>query len=157
LARDYYQDFVRQSGDDPDLREPLALAYFRVGTVSRETGKLDQAREAFQQARDRYQALEHAHPDKPSYKTDLAKTYRHLGIAQAFDGRPDEATTSFQQAIDLGEALVDKHPNDSQVSEYRKDLAWAYNNFANQQGGLHKPTQALKYYKKAVSIWGKGD
>src|SRR5262249_9716935 len=102
-------------------------------------------------------ALEHAHPDKPSYKSDLAKTYRHLGIAQAFDGRPDEATTSFQQAIDLGEALVDKHPNDSQVSEYRKDLAWAYNNFANQQGGLHTPTQALKYYKKAVSIWGKGD
>jgi eukaryotic-like serine/threonine-protein kinase len=149
----YYKEFVRQRGDDPELREELAQAYFRVGSISLETGDLPQAREAFHEARNLYRTLQQEHPDDPSFTNSLARTCRYLGIVQAVTGRGAEAASSFQQAIDLGEGLVRNHPR---VAEYRKDLGWAYNNLANQQWEARKPRAALTYYEKAVGTWRDG-
>src|SRR5262249_32798586 len=102
-ALKYYQEFLRQGGDDPGLRAELAQAYFRVGSITDQIGSKAEAFEAFQRARELYQALSRADPKNASFRGELARTCRFIGLTKLHTGRPGEAGASFREAIALGE------------------------------------------------------
>jgi serine/threonine-protein kinase len=149
-ALKYYQEFVRQSGDDPKLKAELAQAYFRVGALTGEIGRKDDALDALLRARDLYQALSQADPQNASYRGDLARTWRFIGKVEAETGKVADASKSFQQAIILGEELV---PSNPEVPEFQRDLALSYNNLAVMHVWGGQPAAAIRSYGQAISTF----
>jgi tetratricopeptide (TPR) repeat protein/tRNA A-37 threonylcarbamoyl transferase component Bud32 len=149
-ALKYYQEFVRQGGDDPGLQAELAQAYFRVGSVTGEIGSKADALNAYQRARELYQALAKASPENAAFRGDLARTYRGIGRMEAGTGRPAEATASFQQAIALGEELVGTYP---EVPDFQRDLAWSYNNLGVLQYRSGQAAAGRRSVEQAITTW----
>ncbi len=58
----YYKNFVDQRNDDPNLRQQLANAYFRVGEITQEIDSQVEAIEAFRSAQKIWRALAAADP-----------------------------------------------------------------------------------------------
>ena len=50
-ALDYYKEFVRQRGGDPQLRRELAEAHYRLGEIAGEIGTIAESIAAFEAAR----------------------------------------------------------------------------------------------------------
>src|SRR5262249_3321422 len=56
-ALGYYQEFLRDAGDDPAVRSDLAGAYLRAGSIHAELGTLEEALTELDAARDLYREL----------------------------------------------------------------------------------------------------
>jgi serine/threonine-protein kinase len=149
-ALKYYQEFVRQGGDDPDLQAELAQAYFRVGSITEEIGPKADALSTYQRARDLYQALAQGNPHNASFRGELARTYRGIGRVEGSTGRMAEAGASYQQAIDLGEALAGSHPD---VPEFQSDLAWSYNNLGIVKYRNGQAAVGRRSLERAITTW----
>ncbi len=131
-ALGFYQDFLKERGDDPTIFAGLAAAHLRVGRIVRELGQADEARWAFQQARDLYRALAERSPhDRESQG----------GLAEALDefGQTDEA-------IAIWERLVRDGPD---LARYERKLADAYDAraFAETQAD-----RSLTWHLKALAL-----
>ena len=61
-ALKYYKNFVNQRSNDPNLRQQLANAYFRVGEITQEIDSRVEAIEAFHSAQTIWEALAAADP-----------------------------------------------------------------------------------------------
>ena len=64
-ALKYYKNFVNQRSNDPNLRQQLANAYFRVGEITQEIDSRVEAIEAFRSAQTIWEALAAADPENP--------------------------------------------------------------------------------------------
>ena len=150
-ALKYYQEFLRQGGENPKLRAEVAQAYFRVATIARET-EPDKANAltAFRRSRDLYQALAAADPGDAPARGEPARTYRGLGRAEMEAGRPAVALDAFQQAVDLGEELVRGNPD---VPKFQRDLAWSYNNLGAVQNLSGRAAAARPSLRKSIDTW----
>src|SRR5262249_15404680 len=78
-ALHYYQQFVTLRRDDPLLRQELAKAYFRVGQITKEIGKPQEAIEAFRSSASIWEPLSTANPDDPKLQGHLADCYLAIG------------------------------------------------------------------------------
>ncbi len=65
-ALKYYKDFVKQRGDDAQLRQELAEAHFRVGEIAREIGTTDELIVSFDAARAIWEQVAASAPDDPA-------------------------------------------------------------------------------------------
>jgi serine/threonine-protein kinase len=149
-ALKYYEEFVRQGADDPELRAELAQAYFHVGSITAEIGSKADALAAYQRARELSEQLSQVTPQNTSYRNELARTYRAIGRMEAGTGRPVEAIASFQQAITLGEELVGSNPD---VPDFQNNLAWSYNNLGVLQYRTGQPAAGRRSLEQAVATW----
>jgi serine/threonine-protein kinase len=106
-ALPFYRDFLRQRGDDPDLRADVAAAHERVGNILIELGRPADALAAYGQALTLIDPLVRERPDDPTLVT--ARVRLHAGRLQALrdDSRYPEAIIAFDRAKGLGEALLD--------------------------------------------------
>jgi serine/threonine-protein kinase len=148
----YYQEFVRQTGDDPEVRAELAHAYFRVANITLETGSTGEARMAYLRAQELYQAISQTHPEKSSYQNDLARAYRGLGRLEASEGRYVEASDAFTHAIEVGERMVARNP---EVPEFQSDLAYSYNNLGVMILNRGDPAASRRAYEQAIRTWDR--
>jgi serine/threonine-protein kinase len=149
-ALKYYQEFVRQSGDDPELQGQLADAYYRVGRITAEIGSREDALRAFHRSRDLYEALVKAYPKKTTFRVELVKTYRAVGRVEHWLGRRPEASASFQQAVGLAKEVVDINPDDP---ESRHSLAMSYNNLGTSQYMNGQPAAGRHSLEQAIATW----
>jgi serine/threonine-protein kinase len=149
-ALKYYQGFVEEHGDDPELKAELARTYFRVGFINGEIGKKEDALNAFRAARDLYQELSQVDPQNASFRGDLAWTYRRIGLIEQWTDRRTEAGASFQQAITLGKELAKSHPD---AAAFQRDLAWSYIDLGvvQQYGGQF--SAARHSFQEAIATW----
>ena len=131
-ALGFYQDFLKERGDDPTIFAGLAAAHLRVGRIVRELGQADEARSAFQQARDLYRALVGRSPDDREFRG---------GLAEALDesGQPDEA-------IAIWERLVRDGPD---LARYEQKLADAYDARAIAET---QADRSLTWHLKALAL-----
>jgi tetratricopeptide (TPR) repeat protein len=97
-ALTFYQDFLKERGDDPALRGELAAAYLRVGKIRSEMREADEARKAYEQARALYEALTKAAPESVEWRHGLAQCCRgsvaEVGAGQS--GHSESACRTFQ-------------------------------------------------------------
>jgi eukaryotic-like serine/threonine-protein kinase len=124
-ALTYYLEFVKQRGDDPELQAELAQAYFHVGSITGEVGSPEDALGHFLKAQSLYRTLSQANPNNIAYSGELAKAYRYAGRMEAGMAKSQAAIASFREAIAIGESTIG---GPTEVPEYRRDLAWGYNN-----------------------------
>jgi tetratricopeptide (TPR) repeat protein len=149
-ALKYYQEFVRQGGDDTELQAELAQAYLRVGRITREIARSADGLNAFLRAQDLYEALSKADPQNVSYRGGLAQAYRYLGLAKMRAAGGADAITLFRQAIALDEELVPSNPD---VPDFQSDLARSYNNLGITESINGQAAKGRGSFRKAIATW----
>src|SRR5207253_526608 len=131
-ALQFYQQFLKERGNDPTLRRELAGVYYKVGVIYRDLGQFPAATPANAQARRLYEALAAESPNDPDLQHGLALAL-HFSGAQA-------------QAITILEKLI--NPEDP---KYHADLGDFYNNAAIQDGKTDKAKE-LEFLRKALTV-----
>jgi serine/threonine-protein kinase len=145
----YYQRFVAQRSEDPQLRRELANAYSRVAEVTREISTRRQALEAFRSARAIWEQLVAADPTAPEPQAHLADCLLAIGKLQAVSEEFPPAMASLDRAREILEPLVGRHPA---VAPYEASLAECYSEIGMIRGRLQSPEQGLDMLERAKMI-----
>jgi serine/threonine-protein kinase len=145
----YYQDFLRQRGDDPSVQTEAARTYYRMANILREIDSKAEALTAYQQAAGVFEGLRREDPDNAELQRELARTYNNLGIVQRQTGQLEAALRSYEQARALREELVRAEPN---APQYRNDLARSHHNLGNLHQQTGRLAEALRAYQQARAL-----
>ncbi len=148
----YYQRFLEQKGDDPELAAEAASAYFRVGSINEEIGNRADALRAFEKARDLYEALRHRAPPSAARAVALAKAHRKIGRLHWASGARQPALQSVRQAVALSQELTRTHPGEVEVWA---ELARGYGALGALQREQGPPAADLETLQQAVALWQK--
>jgi serine/threonine protein kinase len=109
-ARDFYEQFVREEFDAPEVRFDLGLAHHRLAEIDRELGNFRAAEESAAKAVTILGALAEAHPNVPAYRRDLAAVHVTLGLVYSDSARWNEAEAAYGRAIAIQEKQVAAQP-----------------------------------------------
>jgi serine/threonine protein kinase len=134
-AKDFYERFVRQHGDNPQLRQELGKAYWRLAFIQDELGEKKQAAEIYTEMQRVFAELARAYPEDPQYRLHLALSQGNLAELYRQLGRWDEAEANHDAALRLRARLVDEHPD---VPEYQEHLASSHHSRASLYGSMHR-------------------
>ena len=145
----FYQEFLEQKKDDPELEVERGRAYGDLALVREELGELDQALGAHEQRREIFQRLVTDFPSKPAYQHELANSYRSIGTAHLDVHQHAKAETAFRQAVTMLEALMSQYPAEA---PYRQDLAGSCSNLSVLLRRLGRLDESLELQQKAVAL-----
>jgi serine/threonine-protein kinase len=116
----FFQKFVQEEANDPDLRAEQGRAYLRLAKVERDLGHATASAAASDQARALFQELADAHPDVPAYRHGLAQVLLEQGEARYASGAAEAAERDWEGARTLCQQLVAAHPAELR---YQHDFA----------------------------------
>src|SRR5439155_23021077 len=71
-ALSFYQGFLKERSEDPEVRREAARAYVRIGNIYQTLGQQATALEAFGAARTQLATLAQEFPSEPLYRRELA-------------------------------------------------------------------------------------
>jgi serine/threonine protein kinase len=144
-ARDYYQEFLSQRGDDPTIRDKVAMAHFRVGVVTEKIESPEQAMESYDRARQMQEELVSAHPENAEWAQNLGNTWTAIAGAFTKQGLLTDARQAHLEAITIREQLADEAPPNE--SEYARTLANSYMNLGRIEmnlGAIEESPEAVR-------------
>jgi serine/threonine protein kinase/tetratricopeptide (TPR) repeat protein len=145
----FYQDFVRQSRDDPELESERGRAYQDLSSLRRELGDQERALTELAEAEKIFQLLTKTFPDKPAYLHSLAGALLSRGVALNELGRFDEAEQALRKALDFLEPLASK---DSAAPEYRASMAKASSNLGELLREVGRTPEAETMLRRAIEL-----
>jgi serine/threonine protein kinase/tetratricopeptide (TPR) repeat protein len=119
-AKEFYERFIREQLDAPQVRHDLGRAHVRLAKIQEVLGDHAAAQAMSERAIEILSALAREHPEATAYQSDLAKAHFGLGVIYSNIGRFDNAKSAHQQALAIQERLAGDHPG---VAEYQRDLA----------------------------------
>ncbi len=147
-ALPFYERFLKERSHDPQLREQLANAYFRLGDITRVIGTSQDAIDYYRSAHDLWEPLAREAPDHPEFQRRLADCYFAMGKFRESDNLP-EALSWQGNALRIYEKLAAQDPNDprlqSSVAESCSQMAICFS--TDKQ-----PDKCLQYLDKARDI-----
>jgi tetratricopeptide (TPR) repeat protein len=98
-AKDFYERFIREQFDAPEVRHDLGLAHIRLSKIHQAIGEFAAAQTVSEKAIEILADLARAHLDVVEYQRDLAASHFELGNVHSALGRIDEAEAAYQQAL----------------------------------------------------------
>ncbi len=128
----FYQQFVRERGNDPTLRRELAGVYYKVGEIFRDLGQLKTSKAMYDQAVRLYKALASESPNDPDLQHGLAMAFYRSG--------------ALAQALPILEKLI--KPEDPR---YQADLGYVYNDSAIMDAKGNQAKE-LEFLRKALTV-----
>jgi serine/threonine-protein kinase len=152
LVRGHYEDFLKQRGDDIEIRTELASLHFRIGQLESALGAKKDALEDYFRARDTFDKLVQDRPNDPSLRRQLAVSYINAAAVVDGMGRRDEARTALNTALEHLRKLVKDFPPSA---ENMLELAAALENQAVMLHNERKADEALKTYDEAAAAFAK--
>src|SRR5262249_58217145 len=96
-ALPFYKRFRALRSDDPESQVALWDQLSRVGYITHEIGRHDEARKAYEQARDISTRLLKDHPTVARYRNDLPRTQNNLGVLLGAEGKGTEDRAADRQ------------------------------------------------------------
>jgi serine/threonine-protein kinase len=139
----FYQRFLQEKGNDPEVRWQTASTYLRIGDIQKRLGQHPAAEQAYRAAIPLFQGLAAEFPKLPDYRHALAGCYTNLGTLLVQTPRQKEAVRLFRRALDIQQVLVKEIPR---VADYRSALAGTQHNLATlllEAGQLGQAEKAL--------------
>ena len=105
-ALDYYQRFLQQRGEDPTIRDDLALTHFRIGRITEEIDSPERALASYRRARDMQRELASVPDADPARRGAWGDTLSAIGRVLHRMQRLDEALAVRQQAVAIRRQLA---------------------------------------------------
>jgi serine/threonine-protein kinase len=149
-AQRYYEDFLRQRGDDPAVRMEAAAAHQRLGEI---TAGLDPASPKALEQLQRGLAILGPADDEETPEAEVvllrSKLLAGIGMVHGRAGRFDQGLAALQAAQDLLEPLVRDHAD---IAEYTAQLIFVYTRIGYILGRTHQIPAALAVETKAAAL-----
>lgn len=152
LALVYYEAFVNEHQDDPDLRKDLGAAYLRLGLISAEIESVEKALDLDEKGLHLLQQLAKANRDDVGAQRRLGNGHNQLGDHLMRTGRDSEALANMEKAVAIQHDLLTADPAD-RVAAF--DLAGALNTVGVFRSNRLHADEALESFKKAALILEK--
>ena len=111
------------TGENLDLQNEVARAYFSVGNMQQAAGSVESALESHGKAVGIYKNLTIAEPGNVNFRAHLAEGLANIGGIQKIRGGTTDSLNSYRQAVELLETVVADDPN---TPLYRYNLWNAY-------------------------------
>jgi eukaryotic-like serine/threonine-protein kinase len=147
-AREFYEQFVQERGQEEGTRAELGHAYFRLAQI---TGDIDNPRKAIElheHARQIFTALADEHPGSAAEKSDLAACWHHLGRLQRLTDQMNKAEEAYRKALALWEELAREQP---QNERFQAELARSRLGLGNVCQLTRRLDEAQKLFEQALS------
>ena len=127
-ARDFYERFVQQEPDDPELQVELGRAHERLGLITSILESPTRGLEHYQKMQAIFDRLHRADPGNPAYQKELAGSY--LPASRELPGRDlrSDGRGLVPPRREMLEALVRDHPEEP---AYQHDLARSLRKLGN--------------------------
>jgi len=119
-ALNYYQQFLKERGDDPTIQDELAMTHFRIGRITEQIDSPDVALASYRRALAAQQRLVTERPDDTVCLTGLGDTWSAIGGVLFNQREFDEAREAHGKASEIRRRLADKV---SEESEFQRTLA----------------------------------
>jgi serine/threonine protein kinase/tetratricopeptide (TPR) repeat protein len=147
----YYEDFVREHADDPELQGELAAAHLRIGNL---VWALDYDPDWFTRCQKAVAIMEDLLPKKPdaaALQSLLAGILRPAGAWLPMHGHPpDEMRRTFEKMCALWEELARAHPT---AAGLRNDLAYFYHILGMGHAYLFgQHAEAVRCYQRGCDL-----
>lgn len=152
LALNYYQSFVDEQGDNPDLQEEVAKSFRRIGSIHDQLGEKQKSIVAHQQALKIRSSLIKTNPGQVSYLIAQSETWVDLAIVNQFIGNISEAERLYVLATAQLDRLTLKDSNTSELMEASANVKHAFASFCQEFNRLE---QAETHIKDAIKIRSK--
>jgi serine/threonine protein kinase/tetratricopeptide (TPR) repeat protein len=141
-AAKFYDKFVQEESDDPEVQAERGRAFRRLADLYADTGHQGQAEHASAESLKIFNRLSANSPEEPKYKREQAQSHRQAGLLHNRANRFDQSARSFHAAIDIQRQLVTAYPN---VPDYQADLAETLDNlgawsFDDRRDAWHEAT-----------------
>jgi tetratricopeptide (TPR) repeat protein len=106
----FYQEFVRQRKDDPELESQRGRAFSSLANIRSETGQIQSALSDYKQMCLDFEHLAEEYPRNPEYSQYLAMA--HNGLANVFTklGRRADAEGAYRDALKVKQRLLTSSP-----------------------------------------------
>ncbi len=100
----FYDDFLRESGDDPSILAEIGRVHRRIASIERLLGDSDKALTSLQKSHDQFTKLTKAFPERAEYLIELAAAENDQATIHLSQGRSAEAEILGRQAVSHVEA-----------------------------------------------------
>jgi tetratricopeptide (TPR) repeat protein/tRNA A-37 threonylcarbamoyl transferase component Bud32 len=147
-AKEFYERFVEENPDNPDLRAELGKAHGRLGTITRILESPAKALAPFQKSVEVFEHLHEEYPDSLSYLHDLAFFQVQLGSCHAAIFQLEDAETAYRSAQALWEQLIAAEPQE----DTRYQLARTFTALADLYREAKRMSEAERLYLDARGI-----
>jgi tetratricopeptide (TPR) repeat protein len=142
-AQSYYRGFLKQRGQDPDLRMELANTHALLGRLATATGSRDEALAEYQKALAMYRELHRERPADRGVRCSLTGTLVNLSTLSDVSG----GLAHLQEARALYERFLSETPGDLDLAT---GLAQTLSNLAVKFSTLGRIPEALDYFHRAL-------
>jgi serine/threonine protein kinase/tetratricopeptide (TPR) repeat protein len=149
-AKDFYERFIRERPDAPEVRHDLGLAHLRLAKIEEVLGDFAAAKTLSEKAVEILGELARASEDVVEYRRDLAAGYVELAVVQTQTGRFEQADAAYQQALAIQERITADHP---EAAEYRRALATTFDGLGALCIRAGRLEQAQASLEKGLAIW----
>ena len=153
-ALPYYESFVRYRGTDPALRQQLANAYFRLGEITREIDKSEDAITFYRKALDLWEPLAKAEPNDLKIHSELAACYLAVGKIRLSQTNHEEALNWLDGALQIYRMITDRKPNEPQfqarIAECRSQIGLCYSDAKQPELALDALNQGRVIQERLV-------
>ena len=145
----FYQDFLAEEGEDPEVRREAGRAQLRMGDILFMLGRHAESEAAYREAIARSSALASEWPDDLAYRHDLARAHAGLADLLRATGRHEDAKKSAGAARDILASLAQQSPAEG---AYREDLASAEGRVGKLLWHEGKHDDATSAHRRAIEI-----
>jgi serine/threonine-protein kinase len=145
----FYEQFVEQQHDDPDLEAARGMAYLRLARIREDLGEAQQATADCARAQEIFAGLAAQHPAVPQYRQELAASHNNLGMLLHDARGLKEAENAYRSAVNVFRQLVVDFPTDP---VYQAELAKSYNNLGKLLRSMGRLKEAERAYRDALDL-----
>jgi serine/threonine protein kinase/tetratricopeptide (TPR) repeat protein len=151
-AKEFYERFIDEQLDTPDVRHDLGLAHLRLAKIHDVLGDFAEARNLSEKAVAILGELARAHAGVVEYQRDLAASHFGLGVVHSDTGSLDKAEAAFEQALAIRERVANEHP---EPAEYQRALAATRDALGSLSIRTGQYDNARVNLEKALAIWSQ--
>jgi tetratricopeptide (TPR) repeat protein len=109
----FYEEFVRQDQENPDLELERGRAFEDLGFLREGIGDQERALADYEEAKDIFRRLAASYPDSSVYRLRLAEAFNGKGGVLRDLGRLDAAEGEFREGINVMDRLLNERPGAS--------------------------------------------
>jgi tetratricopeptide (TPR) repeat protein len=151
-AKEFYDRFIRERLDAPEVRQDLGSAHVRLAKIHQALGDFAGAKTLSEKAIAILEELARAQPDVAEYQRDLAAGYFELGVVYFDLGDFEQAEAAYQQAMAIQTKLA---ADDPVAAEYRRALATTQNALGRLYVRAGQNDKAHESLEKGLAIWSQ--
>ncbi len=148
-AMTYYQQFLEESQDDPQLRSEVAEAQFYLGNITEVVSGPEAAIPHYQQSLDIQSKQAEAPDASDEAGVAYARSLNAMGRAYQKLQRPDQAFEFYEQAVAIRQKLAEARPDSP---ERARELASSVMNIGLLFAAYGDPGEAIGHLRRAQTI-----